>query len=132
MITSDLLPFCSKFFEFGINVTNHDDFFVKMLGDTLTTVANYLEPVWTLLNKYVDVDYATWLFWLFAPIVFAFIFPLLLAVFIYGCALFLHVYKLRNKLREAYAVDVYHGARTTIASFWDAQGWIWHGISVVM
>lgn len=89
------------------------------------------EPVWLWLQQKLDIDYWLWIFWLFTPIIVAFVLPLMLAVFIYGSALFLHVYKQRNYLREAYAVDVWHGARMTIAAFWDAQGWIWHGKIIV-
>uniref|UniRef100_A0A915KKA9 Phospholipid/glycerol acyltransferase domain-containing protein n=1 Tax=Romanomermis culicivorax TaxID=13658 RepID=A0A915KKA9_ROMCU len=90
-----------------------------------------IEPFIEVLRQNLDVDYFLWLFWLFAPILIVFIIPLILAVFVYGCAFFLHVYKQRNYLREAYSVDVWHGARMTIAAFWDAQGWIWHGHEVI-
>lgn len=68
-----------------------------------------------------------YLFWLFLPVFIVFVLPVLLLFFIYGCAIFLHVYGWRHRIREAYASSYWDGARTSIASFWDAVGWIWHG-----
>ena len=33
----------------------------------------------------------------------------------------------RHRLRHAYETDFWDGARKTVASIWDAHGWIWHG-----
>lgn len=71
---------------------------------------------------YFDIDYARWLLWLFTPIIITLLLPILLAVFFYGAALFLHIYKMRNKIVEAYNHSIWDGARSAIASFWDAQG----------
>ncbi|CEF71487.1 Transmembrane protein 68 [Strongyloides ratti] len=78
----------------------------------------------------VDFDYIEYLLWLFFPIIVAFVLPILLLLFIYGCVIFLHIYALRNRLREAYETSVWDGARASIASFWDAIGLIWHGYEV--
>ncbi|CAH1773693.1 unnamed protein product [Owenia fusiformis] len=45
-------------------------------------------------------------------------------------AIFLHIYKYRHKLKDAYAKDFWDGARKTLAALWDAQGWIWHGYEI--
>uniref|UniRef100_A0AC35U6Q7 PlsC domain-containing protein n=1 Tax=Rhabditophanes sp. KR3021 TaxID=114890 RepID=A0AC35U6Q7_9BILA len=78
----------------------------------------------------VDFDYLEYLLWLFLPVMIAFIVPVLLLFFIYGCVIFLHIYGLRNRLREAYHTSVWDGARVSICSFWDAIGSIWHGYEV--
>ncbi|VDM14807.1 unnamed protein product, partial [Wuchereria bancrofti] len=75
---------------------------------------------------YVDWDYLEYLTWLFLPLFVAFILPAVLLLFIYGCVIFLHIYGLRNRIREAYASSLWDGARISIASFWDAVGYVWH------
>ncbi|KAH7729626.1 Cytochrome oxidase assembly protein 1 [Aphelenchoides avenae] len=77
--------------------------------------------------EYWDLQYLEWLLWLFLPIFVAFVLPIFLLFFIYGCVIFLHIYGLRNRIREAYASSYWDGARTSIASFWDAVGSLWHG-----
>lgn len=79
---------------------------------------------------YVDWDYLEYLAWLFLPLLIAFILPFLLLLFIYGCVIFLHIYGLRNRIREAYASSLWDGARISIASFWDAVGHVWHGYEI--
>ncbi|CAG7724030.1 unnamed protein product [Allacma fusca] len=79
----------------------------------------------------VDIDYARWLNWLFTPIVVAFVLPVVILVFLYLSCFFLYIYKWhRHRLIEAYEHDFWQGARKTLAAFWDAQGWIWHGYEV--
>uniref|UniRef100_A0A1I7VVU2 PlsC domain-containing protein n=1 Tax=Loa loa TaxID=7209 RepID=A0A1I7VVU2_LOALO len=79
---------------------------------------------------YVDWDYLEYLTWLFLPLLIAFVLPVLLLFFIYGCVIFLHIYGLRNRIREAYASSLWDGARISIASFWDAVGYVWHGYEI--
>ncbi|VDO32692.1 unnamed protein product [Onchocerca flexuosa] len=79
---------------------------------------------------YIDWDYLEYLTWLFLPLFIAFILPVLLLLFIYGCVIFLHIYGLRNRIREAYASSLWDGARISIASFWDAVGYVWHGYEI--
>ncbi|VDD87244.1 unnamed protein product [Enterobius vermicularis] len=79
---------------------------------------------------YVDWDYLEYLTWLFLPLFLCFLLPVILLLFIYGCAIFLHVYGLRNRIREAYADSIWDGARISVASFWDAVGHIWHGYEI--
>lgn len=79
---------------------------------------------WFFFFKNVIFQYLTWLF---LPLLVAFILPVLLLLFIYGCVIFLHIYGLRNRIREAYASSMWDGARISIASFWDAVGYVWHG-----
>lgn len=79
---------------------------------------------------FVDWDYLEYLAWLFLPLILCFLLPVILLLFIYGCAVFLHIYGLRNRIREAYASSLWDGARISIASFWDAVGHIWHGYEI--
>lgn len=88
-----------------------------------------LDAAWTTIRSNLDLDYLSWLAYLFTPIAVAFLLPALLLIFLYGNALFVHVYKLRHRLRAAYARDFWDGARSTLASFWDAHGTVWHGKS---
>uniref|UniRef100_A0A914XKQ9 Phospholipid/glycerol acyltransferase domain-containing protein n=1 Tax=Plectus sambesii TaxID=2011161 RepID=A0A914XKQ9_9BILA len=83
---------------------------------------------WAL--TYVDLQYLEYLLWLFFPLLIAFVLPIVLVIGIYGCVIFLHIYKLRHQIREAYASSYFDGARTSIASFWDAVGYVWHGYEV--
>ncbi|MFH4983964.1 hypothetical protein AB6A40_010673 [Gnathostoma spinigerum] len=76
--------------------------------------------------EYIDWDYMEYLAWLFLPIFIAFVLPVLILFFIYGCVIFLHLYRLRNRIREAYASSLWDAARISIASFWDAVGTVWH------
>ncbi|KAI6192825.1 PlsC domain-containing protein [Aphelenchoides fujianensis] len=90
----------------------HVDAFVSWVNDLLA---------------YWDLDYIEYLLWLFLPIIIAFLLPIFLLFFIYGCVIFLHIYGLRHRIREAYASSLWDGARTSIASFWDGIGYLWHG-----
>lgn len=71
-----------------------------------------------------------YLLWLFLPIIVAFLLPVFLLLFIYGCVIFLHIYGLRHQIRAAYASSYWDGARMSIASFWDGVGYLWHGYDV--
>ncbi|CAJ0571738.1 unnamed protein product, partial [Mesorhabditis spiculigera] len=79
---------------------------------------------------HIDLDYLEYLLWLFLPVIIIFVLPILLVIFIYGCIIFLHIYGLRNRIREAYHTSYWDGARVAIASFWDAIGHVWHGYEV--
>ena len=69
---------------------------------------------------------------MFYPLVITFLLPFVLGIFLYGSALFLHIYKLRHHLRDIYSRrDLWDGARHSLAAFWDAHGKIWHGKWVV-
>ncbi|VIO86648.1 Uncharacterized protein BM_BM14788 [Brugia malayi] len=113
-----------------------------LIKGTLLSLKNMQWPSW--LQPYVEVlllwiswaidcvdwDYLEYLIWLFLPLFVAFILPAILLLFIYGCVIFLHIYGLRNRIREAYASSLWDGARISIASFWDAVGYVWHGYEI--
>ena len=91
------------------------------------------KDVYFLIHDYVDVHYMQWLAWVLYPLVLSILAPFIFALFVFACALFLYLYKLRHYLRDAItdAVnrgDFWDGARYIIASLWEAQGKIWHGM----
>lgn len=76
--------------------------------------------------------YVVYVCWLVYPVVVTvFILPAIILVFLYASALFLHVYKWRRRLRDAYSHDFWDGARKTLAALWDGQAKIWHGYEIV-
>lgn len=38
----------------------------------------------------------------------------------------------RQRLRAAYERDFWDGARYTVAAIWDAHGWLWHGMRIII
>ncbi|XP_023222683.1 transmembrane protein 68-like isoform X2 [Centruroides sculpturatus] len=78
----------------------------------------------------VDIEYLSWLIWLFTPVVVTFLLPLVIIFLLYLSALFLYLYRYRHRLKDAYSRDFWNGARNTIATLWGAHGWIWHGYEV--
>lgn len=80
------------------------------------------------LEDYLSVlEYLTWVF---TPLAIVFILPFLIVILLYLSILFLHVYKRKNQLREAYSNNLWDGARKTLAALWDGHGIIWHGYEI--
>ncbi|KAK1878944.1 Transmembrane protein 68 [Dissostichus eleginoides] len=77
------------------------------------------------LKDYLSV--LEYLLWVFTPLIIVFILPFLIVILLYLSILFLHVYKRKNQLREAYCNNLWDGARKTLATLWDGHGAIWHG-----
>ncbi|XP_007231136.3 transmembrane protein 68 [Astyanax mexicanus] len=67
------------------------------------------------------------LWWACTPLVLVFLLPFVILFFVYLSILFLHLYKRKNELKEAYSHKLWQCARKTLATVWDAQGTIWHG-----
>lgn len=57
----------------------------------------------------------------------AFLLPTLILLLLYVSIIFLHVYRYRGWLRDAYARDFWDGARYTLALLWCGHAWVWHG-----
>ena len=91
-------------------------------------VYNASETAVGTISMYVDINYMNWLLWVLYPLLVTFLLPFLVFILLYASAMFLHVYRLRHFLREAYKGDVWAWARKFIAAVWDAQGTIWHGM----
>lgn len=81
---------------------------------------------WGNLEDYLS--FLEYLLWVFTPLAIVFILPFLIVIFLYLSILFLHVYKRKNQLREAYSNNLWDGARKTLATLWDGHGAIWHGV----
>lgn len=84
----------------------------------------------SLLHWVSDIDYFNWLVWLFTPVAAAFLLPTLIIALLYFSIIFLHVYRYRRPLRDAYARDFWDGARYTLALLWTGHGRVWHGYEV--
>ncbi|XP_050030671.1 DGAT1/2-independent enzyme synthesizing storage lipids [Dermacentor andersoni] len=84
----------------------------------------------SLLHWVSDLDYFNWLVWLFTPVAVAFLLPTLVILLLYISILFLHIYRYRRPLRDAYARHFWDGARYTLALLWSGHGRVWHGYEV--
>ncbi|XP_076838034.1 DGAT1/2-independent enzyme synthesizing storage lipids [Brachyhypopomus gauderio] len=86
---------------------------------------------WMGLGNLEDyLSFLEYLLWVFTPLVVVFILPFLIVILLYLSILFLHVYKRKNQLREAYSNNLWDGARKTLATLWDGHGAIWHGYEI--
>ncbi|XP_022092396.1 transmembrane protein 68-like [Acanthaster planci] len=106
---------------------------VDQIFQWLATNLSLHLPEW-LEQSLASLDYnlLSWLLWLFAPIVMAFLLPVVILVMIYGSVLFLHIYKARHRLADAYySSGTWDWARMVLATFWEGQGNIWHGYDIV-
>ncbi|XP_058275099.1 transmembrane protein 68 [Hemibagrus wyckioides] len=83
---------------------------------------------WGNLQDYLS--FLEYLLWVFTPLAIVFILPFVIVVLLYLSILFLHVYKRKNQLREAYSYNLWDGARKTLATLWDGHGAIWHGYEI--
>lgn len=81
---------------------------------------------WGNLQDYLS--FLEYLLWVFTPLAIVFILPFIIVILLYLSILFLHVYKRKNQLREAYSNNLWDGARKTLATLWDGHGAIWHGV----
>ncbi|KAM4551876.1 DGAT1/2-independent enzyme synthesizing storage lipids isoform 2-T3 [Odontesthes bonariensis] len=88
---------------------------------------------WAGLGQVEDyLSVLEYLLWVFTPLVIVFIVPFLIVILLYLSILFLHVYKRKNQLREAYYNNLWDGARKTLATLWDGHGAIWHGFKLLL
>nr|XP_033789540.1 transmembrane protein 68 isoform X8 [Geotrypetes seraphini] len=88
---------------------------------------------WIGLDNLEDyLNYVDYLIWVFTPLIIVFILPFLIVVFLYLSILFLHVYKRKNELKEAYSNSLWNGARKTLATLWDGHAAIWHGFKPLL
>nr|XP_018916703.1 PREDICTED: transmembrane protein 68 [Bemisia tabaci] len=84
------------------------------------------------LVEYVDIDYSLWLTWVLTPIIITFLLPAVIILLLYMSAIIFFIYKWhRERLKDAYDDNFFHGAIKTVAAVWDAHGWLWHGWEVV-
>nr|XP_005993495.1 PREDICTED: transmembrane protein 68 isoform X2 [Latimeria chalumnae] len=91
----------------------------------------HLFEEWTGLENVEDyLNYVDYLLWVFTPLAVVFVLPLFIVLFLYLSILFLHVYKRKNELKEAYSNNLWDGARKTLATLWDGHATIWHGYEI--
>uniref|UniRef100_A0A8C5MGS8 Transmembrane protein 68 n=1 Tax=Leptobrachium leishanense TaxID=445787 RepID=A0A8C5MGS8_9ANUR len=86
---------------------------------------------WIELENVEDyLNCVAYLLWVFTPLIIVFILPFFFIIFFYLSILFLHVYKRKNELKEAYSNSIWDGARKTLATLWDGHATIWHGYEI--
>ncbi|OWK04303.1 TMEM68, partial [Cervus elaphus hippelaphus] len=70
-------------------------------------------------------NFANYLLWVFTPLLLL-ILPYFTIFLLYLTIVFLHIYKRKNVLREAYSHNLWDGARKTVATLWDGHAAVWH------
>ncbi|KFR13202.1 Transmembrane protein 68 [Opisthocomus hoazin] len=92
------------------------------------TCLTYILGEWTGVEHIEDyLSYAVYLLWVLFPLAVVFLLPGVVIVLFYLSALFLHIYKRKNELKQAYSNDFWDGAKQMLATLWDGHGRIWHG-----
>lgn len=77
------------------------------------------------------LNFANYLIWVFTPLILL-ILPYFTIFLLYLTIIFLHIYKRKNVLKEAYSHNLWDGARKTVATLWDGHAAVWHGKQFVM
>lgn len=72
------------------------------------------------------LNFASYLLWVFTPLILL-ILPYFTIFLLYLTIIFLHIYKRKNVLKEAYSHNLWDGARKTVATLWDGHAAVWHG-----
>ncbi|KAI2550022.1 TMEM68 isoform 4 [Pan troglodytes] len=75
------------------------------------------------------LNFANYLLWVFTPLILL-ILPYFTIFLLYLTIIFLHIYKRKNVLKEAYSHNLWDGARKTVATLWDGHAAVWHGYEV--
>ncbi|XP_074058532.1 DGAT1/2-independent enzyme synthesizing storage lipids isoform X2 [Macrotis lagotis] len=91
-----------------------------------------------LLEGWIDVqqledylNFINYLLWVFTPLI-VLILPYFTIFLLYLTIIFLHIYKRKNVLKEAYSHNLWDGARKTVATVWDGHAAVWHGFSLLL
>lgn len=92
----------------------------------MTCLVHILEG-WFGVEQLEDyLNFANYLLWVFTPLILL-ILPYFTIFLLYLTIIFLHIYKRKNVLREAYSHNLWDGARKTVATLWDGHAAVWHG-----
>uniref|UniRef100_A0A8C3XGP4 Phospholipid/glycerol acyltransferase domain-containing protein n=1 Tax=Cyanoderma ruficeps TaxID=181631 RepID=A0A8C3XGP4_9PASS len=92
------------------------------------TCLTYILEEWTGVEDIGDyLSYAFYILWLLFPLVVVFVLPGVLIILFYVSILWLHIYKRKNEIKEAYSHDAWIGATEVLATLWDGHGRLWHG-----
>lgn len=95
----------------------------------MTCLVHILEG-WFGVEQLEDyLNFANYLLWVFTPLILL-ILPYFTIFLLYLTIIFLHIYKRKNVLREAYSHNLWDGARKTVATLWDGHAAVWHGYEV--
>ncbi|XP_055459468.1 monoacylglycerol/Diacylglycerol O-acyltransferase isoform X2 [Meriones unguiculatus] len=97
----------------------------------LTCMIHVLEE-WLGVEQLEDyLNFANHLLWVFTPLILL-ILPYFTIFLLYLTIIFLHIYKRKNVLKEAYSHNLWDGARKTVATLWDGHAAVWHGFSLLL
>ncbi|XP_032875632.1 transmembrane protein 68 isoform X1 [Amblyraja radiata] len=108
-----------------------DESYVEGQNGSIVSYMILIVEKWTGLEILEgSLNYLDYLLWVFTPLIIVFILPMFIVLFLYLSILFLHVYKRKRELKEAYSNSVWDGARKTLATLWDGHATIWHGYEV--
>lgn len=92
----------------------------------LTCFIHILEE-WLGVEQLEDyLNFANYLLWVFTPLILL-ILPYFTIFLLYLTIIFLHIYKRKKVLKEAYSHNLWDGARKTVATLWDGHAAVWHG-----
>lgn len=92
----------------------------------MTCLIHILEE-WFGVEQLEDyLNFANYLLWVFTPLILL-ILPYFTIFLLYLTIIFLHIYKRKNVLKEAYSHNLWDGARKTVATLWDGHAAVWHG-----
>lgn len=95
----------------------------------VTCMLHMLEE-WLGVEQLEDyLNFANHLLWVFTPLILL-ILPYFTIFLLYLTIIFLHIYKRKNVLKEAYSHNLWDGARKTVATLWDGHAAVWHGYEV--
>lgn len=87
----------------------------------------YVLEEWLGVEQLEDyLNFANHLLWVFTPLILL-ILPYFTIFLLYLTIIFLHIYKRKNVLKEAYSHNLWDGARKTVATLWDGHAAVWHG-----
>ncbi|XP_060142924.1 DGAT1/2-independent enzyme synthesizing storage lipids isoform X5 [Globicephala melas] len=93
---------------------------------SMTCLIHVLEE-WFGVEQLEDYwNFANYLLWVFTPLILL-ILPYFTIFLLYLTIIFLHIYKRKNVLKEAYSHNLWDGARKTVATLWDGHAAVWHG-----
>ncbi|XP_045416779.1 transmembrane protein 68 isoform X4 [Lemur catta] len=93
----------------------------------MTCLIHILEE-WLGVEQLEDyLNFANYLLWVFTPLILL-ILPYFTIFLLYLTIIFLHIYKRKNVLKEAYSYNLWDGARKTVATLWDGHAAVWHGL----
>ncbi|XP_032875633.1 transmembrane protein 68 isoform X2 [Amblyraja radiata] len=110
-----------------------DESYVEGQNGSIVSYMILIVEKWTGLEILEgSLNYLDYLLWVFTPLIIVFILPMFIVLFLYLSILFLHVYKRKRELKEAYSNSVWDGARKTLATLWDGHATIWHGFKLLL